>query len=188
MAADAGTVTELGLDEAHPLTVLFGPDGDSNIDSYLAVDDTVVWDALRRIASSGATGALEPIPDVARRIMQREQPKSIDVQWTFPEDSERQRRLTHQLDEQFKDKLNSTVLRDEASLTLYGEIGADDTKAQKRLMILLPNGDLKEITNFRDAMIKGAPDKRQFLRYYFLSESDHEAAQLTAGEVRGGRL
>jgi hypothetical protein len=165
---------------------LLSPGGEGDIDAYLAIDDTVVWDALRRLTASGYGGVSGPA-GVARRIVERRQPKSIDVQWTLPEDQERQRRLGHRLNEQFSKQLGSTVLRDEATLTLYGEIGADDTKAQKRLMILLPNGDPREITDFRDAMVKGTPDKRQFLRYYFLNDSDHDAASQTVNEIKGGK-
>jgi hypothetical protein len=110
------------------------------------------------IAGSSNPGTRH-LADIARRILTRELPKSIDVESEFPEDQERQRRLRHRLDREFSQALNSTVLRDEAVLSLYGEIGADDTKAQKRLMIMLPNGDTREITDFRDAMVKGSPSR-----------------------------
>lgn len=183
-ATEAGTTSTLGLDDSHPLVRHLAVGGDGDIAAYLSIDDSVVCDALRRIAET-SDRSLGGTADVARRIIARRQPKSIDVQWVFPEDLERQRRLRHSLDNQFKDQLHTTVLRDEASLSLYGEIGADDTKAQKRLMILLPNGDPVEITTFRDAMVKGGPEKRPFLRYYFLNDSDHEAALRTVGEIKG---
>lgn len=184
-ATETATTFELGLEDSHPLVRHLAVGGDEDIAAYLSIDDSVVCDALRRTAET-SDRSLGGTADVARRIIGRRQPKSIDVQWVFPEDPERQRRLRHSLNSQFEEQLHTSVLRDEASLTLYGEIGADDTKAQKRLMILLPNGDPVEITTFRDAMVKGAPDKRPFLRYYFLNDSDHEAALHTVGEIKGG--
>lgn len=182
-ATETGSVSKLGLEDSHPLARLLAVGGDVDIEAYRSLDDTVVWDALRRLATSGARAEAA---EVAMRIIARRQPRSIDVQWALPEDQERQRRLRHRLDGQFATQLGITVLRDEATLSLYGEIGADDTKAQKRLMILLPNGDPREITDFRDAMVKGTPDKRQFLRYYFLNDSEYEAAMRTVGEIKGG--
>jgi len=184
MSTEDGTTTKLGLDAAHPLAALLSPGGDTDIAAYLSIDDTIVWDTLRRIAASSDPG-FKATAKVAQRILRRQQPKSIDVQWEFPNDAELQRRLRHKLNEQFKASLQTTVLRDDASLSLYGEIGADDDKAQKRLMILPSSGHPVEITTFRDAMVKPAPDKRQFLRYYFLIESEHGEAMSTVRGMRG---
>jgi hypothetical protein len=74
-----------------------------------------------------------------------------------------------------------------ARLSLYGEIGADDGRAQKRLMIQMSDGNLKEITDFKDAMIAGSQRERNFDRYYFLSELDFKIAKDVADSIRGRR-
>lgn len=183
-AAKAGTISKLGLEQNHPLVVALTASGGGDVENFLSLDDTLVCDVFRRMAAS-TDQSMKRAADIARRFVSRERPRSIDVQSEFPEHQERQRRLGHRLNDQFANQLGKTVLRDEATLSLYGEIGADDTKAQKRLMIQLPNRDTREITDFRDAMVRGSDRGRQFLRYYFLEEADYRAAKATVGEIGG---
>ena len=161
-----------GLTEDHPLVRFFSPDGET-LENYSALDDTVVWGALHALARGG-DGELKTI---ASRILSRAKPLCIDVQHAFPDAPERQRRLKHRLNDRFKGKLNRSVFLDTAKLTLYGEIGADDKKAQKRLMIQLADRELKEITDCPDATITGSTKERPFERYYFLDAADRTVAQ-----------
>ena len=69
------------------------------------------------------------------------------------------------------------MFRDSAKLSIYGEIGADERRAQKRLMILLSDGSVREITDFRDSMVIASDVKRTLERYYFLDRPDHRLAQ-----------
>jgi len=110
----------------------------------------------------------------------------LDVQLTFPQELEFQRGLKHRLDEIFKQELNKLVFRNIAKLSLYGEIGGDDSRAQKRLMIQLPNMHLKEITDFSDRAIAPTSNEKPFERYYFLRESDYRKA-LSAVDDIGAR-
>jgi len=119
-----------GLVEDHPLVRFFSPGGDG-LANYRALDDTVIWGAMHGVAASG-DGEMKRI---ASRVLGREKPICLDIQHAFPEDVERQRRLKRQLDAQFKDRLGRTVFQDTAKLSIYGEIGGDDGRAQKRLMI-----------------------------------------------------
>jgi uncharacterized protein len=77
------------------------------------------------------------------------------------------------------------VFHDSAKLSLYGEIGADDGRAQKRLMIKTSDDNIKEITDFKDATIAGSDRQRAFERYYFLSEGDFQMAENTINTIRG---
>lgn len=72
-------------------------------------------------------------------------------------------------------------------LSLYGPIGADDERAQKRLMILKPDNELTEITDFRDATIVASSRERSFERYYFLNEKDAKKASNETDSLRGRR-
>jgi HD superfamily phosphohydrolase len=170
-----------GLDPENPLVRFFSQDGET-LENYRLLDDVLVWGAIHSLALSGG-GACR---DLASRILNRNRPACVDVQITFPSDVERQRRLKHRLDESFRAELGKTVFRDSAKLSLYGAIGADDNRAQKRLMIQFANRDLKEITDFVDATIAASDRERPFERYYFLNDADcrkaHEAIEAVGGK------
>jgi HD superfamily phosphohydrolase len=161
-----------GLNDDDRLYGFFRKDGES-IENYLALDDAVVWNSIHSVASSG--DGLSQL--VARMLLHRRRLLCLDVQNCFPLDAELQRRLKHQLELQFKADIGSTVFRDTAKLSIYGQIGGDDSRAQKRLMIQLPTGKLKEITGFDDSAIAQSNTERSFERYYFLHESDYKIAQ-----------
>lgn len=179
-AASRGSIA--GLPDDHVLLRFFRPGGDT-LSNYRALDDTVIWGAIHAVAATGAG----PAKTVAGRILGREKPVCLDIQQMFPEDVERQRRLKHQLDARFREQLGETVFGDTAKLSIYGEIGADDDRAQKRLMIQMADGNLKEITDFRDATIAGSDRQRAFERYYFLDVSDAKMAHSAVDSVRGRR-
>lgn len=178
---ESGETKKLNLEDDHALVKFLSPAGET-LENYVALDDSVMWGVIRRLQKC-ADGRLS---EIASRVWTREKPHSIDIQSTFPIDLERQRRAQHALDDLFKNELGLAVFKDDAKLTLYGEIGADDAKAQQRLMIQLRNGDLREITNFTDATIVGSDKGRRFLRYYFLNESDYRKAKAAIEE--GGKL
>jgi uncharacterized protein len=171
-----------GLEEGHPLVRFFSQEGDP-IANYKMLDDAVVWAAMHSVAASGK-GSTRLI---ASRILHREHPICLDIQNAFPEDIEGQRRLKHGLDAKFKSQLTETVFRDAAKLSIYGEVGADDGRAQKRLMIRMSDNKLKEITDFKDATIADSNRQRSFERYYFLNEADFKIAQSVIDSVRGRR-
>jgi len=176
---EAGKVLQ-GLVADHPLVRFFSKDGET-IENYFALDDFVVWGAIHEIGLSG-TGAAQ---DIARRLLERRRLPCLDVQLAFPQEPELQRRLKHRLDDIFKDKLHKSVFRNIAKLSLYGEIGGDDSRAQKRLMIQLPNNKLKEITDFSERAIVQTSSERPFERYYFLTESDYTSAKSTVEQIGG---
>lgn len=169
-SADAGKAL-VGLHDDDCLHQFFSKDGET-IENYLALDDAVVWNSIHRVASLG--DGLAKL--VAGMLLQRRRLLCLDVQNCFPLDAELQRRLKHQLEHQFKDEMQESVFRDTAKLSIYGQIGGDDSRAQKRLMILLPTGKLKEITGFDDSIIVQSTTDRSFERYYFLHESDYKIA------------
>jgi len=169
-----------GLSDQHPLALFFSEGGDTLV-NYRAMDDTVVWGAIHSVANSGAA----PASEIASRILNRERPLCIDVQNTFPEEVELQRRLKRHLDSRFRTQLGTTVFRDTANLSIYGEIGADDSRAQKRLMIQMSDQRIKEITDFKDATIARSDRHRAFERYYFLSQADFIVANSEIDSLRG---
>lgn len=168
-----------GLEPDHSLVRFFTPGGDT-LPNYIALDDTVVWGAIHRIAILGSGLA----QNIAVRLLERDKPQCLDVQVAFPQEAELQRRLKHRLDSQFKPHLGSTVFRDTAKLGLYGEIGGDDSRAHNRLMIQLAGGGLKEITGFLDRTIMPPTSDRPFERYYFLKPADYQKAEETVSQIR----
>lgn len=169
-----------GLPHAHPLVQFFGRDGET-LANYRSLDDSVVIGAMHEIVRSGAGKEA----DFARRFLYREKMHCIDLQNEFPEMKEEIRKFKHAVDARFKESMGSTVFKDEAKLSIYGEIGADDSRAQKRLMIQLPNRSLREITDFADATIQTSIRQRNFERYYFVNYADFKLASDMAVEIRG---
>jgi hypothetical protein len=161
-----------GLADDHPLVQFFWPGGDT-VQNHRGLDDTVVWGALHSLARSGKDEAKE----LSLCLLDRRKPRCLDVSQTFPDDPERQRRLKKRLDAQFKERLGTRVFRDTARLSIYGEIGADDRRAQKRLMIWLSAYSIREITNFTDATVRGGDMSRSLERYYFLDDQDRGLAE-----------
>lgn len=171
-----------GLDSEHPLLRFFSENGE-NLENYRLLDDAAIWGVIHSLARIGSGCSKE----FALRILERQKPLTMDIQVEFPSDLERQRRLKHRLDALFKNEIGKTVFRDVAKLTLYGAIGADDSRAQKRLMIQLANGDPIEITNFADATIAQSSNERSFERYYFLNDSDRRKATEAVEMISGRR-
>jgi len=171
-----------GLAAEHPLVCFFSKGGET-LENYRRLDDVLVWGAIHSLATDGE-GECQ---NFAQRILHRQRPACLDIQTAFPSDAERQRRLKHSLNDTFKAELGKTVFLDSASLSLYGAVGADDSHAQKRLMIQLANGDLKEITDFVDATIAGSDRRRPFDRYFFLNDSDCKKALSAVDAIDGRR-
>lgn len=178
-AALSGAHDQVGLPVDNPIMTFFGPGGET-VSNYLKLDDTVVWGAIEQLEHSPN----EDMVLLASRLRSRDNAPCIDVQNWFVDDTEKQRRARHKIEEMCKDKFGSSVFKDEAALTLYGEIGADDTKAHKRLMVQLSDGRTREITDLRDATIAGSEKKRFFHRYYFLREEECERCKNELEEIR----
>lgn len=170
------------LGDDHPLVAFFSPNGET-LENYLALDDMVVWGAIHQIARRGNGYA----QDIALRLIERDKPLCLDVQVQFPEEPEKQRRLKRRLDDQFRDQIGTTIFRDVARLSLYGEIGDDDERAQKRLMIQLSTGAIREITSFMSSTITSKATDRPFERYYFIEDALRAQAQTVVEEIRRHR-
>lgn len=168
------------LRDDHPLVKFFGKNGDT-LENYRSLDDTVVMGAIHEVARIGVGSEAE----FARRILGRDRMFCLDVEHAFPGAKEEARRFKHALDAKFSEKLGISVFKDEAKLSLYGEIGADDSRAQKRLMVQLPNHKLREITDFVDATIATSNRTKNFERYYFVKEADFKVASQIAREIAG---
>lgn len=83
-----------GLSEENVLCRFFSPGGDS-LQNYRLLDDTVVLSAIQQVAWFGEDAE----SDIAKMFLSRTRPWCIDVQHEFPQQTEEQRKLKHQLGE-----------------------------------------------------------------------------------------
>jgi len=90
--------------------------------------------------------------------------------------------LKHALDAKFESQLSDNVFRDRAELSIYGEIGADDGRAQKRLMIRMPDQRLKEITQ----LLPGPTENARLNVTTFLVKRISESRNLSSIRSEGG--
>ena len=174
----AGRASSLGIDPEHPLARFISGESETLAD-YLRLDDAVVWgviDTLTRCSN-------QRISKISSRLRSREKPLALDIHTRFPDNKEHQRKARHLLEKMFAAKIGTDVFRDEAELGVYGTQGADDQKAQMRLMIQLQSGDIREITDFKETVIAEANLKQSLLRYYFLNQSDFDSASDEVGRI-----
>lgn len=77
------------------------------------------------------------------------------------------------------------VIKDEdASVTLYTQIGGDEDRMHKKLHILDARGP-REIAEL-SSIIEGLAVKRRFVRYYFANETDRDRARKLGGRGKTG--
>lgn len=169
LVADASANEEfmaIGLDARDPLIAFFGPTG-GTIEQYLALDDSAVWAAANRIARSEDPQAAE----LARRLIDRKRLFCLDLESRYPrregdtmaETEARWREEAERIDNIVGG--DPTVVKDVVTFGSYGQIGADQTQAHKRLMILVDDGPPREITALSD--IVSPLSRRELIRYYF---------------------
>jgi hypothetical protein len=174
-----GAAKESGLDETHPLLRFFAERGAALVD-YLALDDTVVLGALERMIRAADSA----IADVAARLRERRLYKTLDLRATFGADEGSQRQAARRIDRHFAGQLNDgTVIKDQdASVSIYTQIGGDDERAHKKLHILDAKGP-REITEI-SRIIGPLGHKTQFTRYYFAHDSDRELARSSRRDMK----
>lgn len=177
-ATTRGEANALGLDRDDPLVRFFSPGGET-LAQFLALDDAVVWAAVGRIARANAGRASE----LAARFQNRKPLRALDVAGACPRRAGEtlveleQRRQQHidRLDAFCAELPSGAALKDVAPLSIYSEIGADQTKAHKRLSILA-DGTPREITQLSD-VVSALQPKRNLVRFYFVDESHRTRAQ-----------
>ncbi len=186
------SVSELtGLPAQHPLIVFFGkrPDIEESearrvelekeaLACYLLLDDTAIMGSLdeMRLAKD------EIIADLACRLLERRLYKTLDIAH-FGQEEGRQKMNARRIEKEFAAQIGAaSVLKDEeATISIYTQIGGDDERTHKKLHIL-DAGKPKEITAL-SRLVGALEDKKTFTRYYFDSESDREAARNPRGRA-----
>lgn len=164
--AKAKTGADVGLSDDHPMMQFF-EQSDPTADDYFYLDDSVVWGAIGLIAE-----AKDPrLADLADRILSRRLFYSLDIESDFGDGGEAKRGAIRRIEQTFSEKMKTSVLKDKIVFSAYGEIGADDVKAHKRLMIATGDHDIEEISE-QSKVIDSLIKPRELNRYYFEDESD----------------
>jgi HD superfamily phosphohydrolase len=169
----------LNLDKYDPLVRFFSA-GEASVESYLALDDVAVWSAFARIADCADRDAR----DFAQRLRDRHPCKALDINAAYParpgeepeQVEERRQREILRIEQEFQAKLGHTVFKDTAPISIYGEIGADQTKTHKMLSIQLRDRSTREITELSPT-IRTLSKKRTIVRFYFLDGAEHDRAR-----------
>ena len=180
-AAKQGTVRQTGLAATHPLICFFARDG-ATLENYLALDDIVVADAIRRLSSAPDPG----LAALARRLRDRDLYKTLDLV-SFGHDQGVQMREARRIDRDFKAKIDAEqIIKDEsAAVSIYTQIGGDHERAHKRLHILDARKGPVEITDV-SPLIRTLREPKKFTRYDFEQGADRDMARQRRREHHEG--
>jgi HD superfamily phosphohydrolase len=170
---------QLNLDAADPLVRFFGA-GDESVENYLELDDFIVWSSFAKIANCADATAR----DLAQRLRGRHPCKVLDINTAYPGDvgeepeqtEMRRQREILRIEDQFRGQMDKSVFKDSASISIYGEIGADQTKTHKMLSIQLRDRSTREITKLSPT-IRALSKKRTIVRFYFLDGAERDRAR-----------
>lgn len=170
--AEAGAPPEAcGLQADHPIVRFFAPSGET-LETYLALDDGVVWGGIEAM-----TRATDPeVSELAERLRTRRLYKTLDLA-SFGADEGRQRHKARRIDTQFQaEREAGSIVKDEdARISIYTQIGGDDDRMHKKLHVL-DGGTPTEISRL-SKVVEALATPRVFTRYYFESESHRDAAK-----------
>jgi HD superfamily phosphohydrolase len=173
LADIAETMTDVagrtGLEADHPL-ISFFTSPEPTVEQYLALDDIVVLAALPRMAR----GSDEQLAELATRLVQRKLYKTLDSR-SFDTDPKWQIAGVRKLDRWANENQIVRIKDEDARLTIYNEVGGDEEKAHKKLRILNPDGQIREITEVSSYLKEVA--KISLTRYYFRNHDDRETAR-----------
>ena len=162
-----------GLDSHNPL-VRFLSDG--TLDSYRRLDDTIVWGVLHALASRDDAGTSTSLSQLSRRVLERKVPACLDITRRIAQ-AKGQRNFKNKMNERFGESIGETIFFDVSPVSLYKEVGGNLDAQHESLMFQLPSRELLEITELHDSIITSLRPIERLERYYFLEESEYEAAR-----------
>jgi uncharacterized protein len=182
-AATARARKQLGLDRDNPLVRFFSKMGET-VENYLALDDFEVWSAIGRISKGENHDAAE----LAQRLLERRLYKVLDINTEYPvepgeeldQTEERRRRAIRRIEDNLTEEQRNAVLRDPGAISIYGEIGGDQTKAHKMLSILLKDGTTTREITVLSPIIRTLGKPRTLVRFYLPTKAMRD--RVRAGE------
>jgi uncharacterized protein len=174
-ARSKGAPKKTGLPGDHPLLLFFAR---GDLESYLALDDSVLWGGLEAMTRAQDTS----VSALAGRLRARDLYKTLDIA-RFGADAGMQARWAREIDKRFKAEIEArTALKDEAAkLSIYTQIGGDEDRMHKKLHVL--DGARPVEISKQSNIVAALVASKGFTRYYFSTESDRNAAT----DLRRGR-
>ncbi|PXW54640.1 metal dependent phosphohydrolase [Chelatococcus asaccharovorans] len=172
--ASKGARADLPVSVDHPLRVYYA-NPTPDLDSYIALDDTVVWNALEVSAAKG-NGKIQ---DFADRICSRKILKCVTIDIVNPQEADKARR--RYIDENMKDQIGVSVFEDRANLAIYKDPSKETVKPHKRVHIRRDGGKVVDITSLSKP-VAALYQEQEILRYYFANESDRVSVLNVTGE------
>ena len=158
-----GDVAPSGLPEDHALVRYLGDD--PNTETYLALDDAVIWSALAPMARAED----QVIAGLASRLRDRRLYKCLDVgvlaQGAGGDSLQRFRRCLKDQASNLGLEEGTTLFSDEAKITAYGVYSFDEPGALQKVLIGEKEGDKKEDIAVRSKVVAAISEERLFRVY-----------------------
>ena len=170
-----GSKANLAVPKDHPLRAYYSK-STPDLQSYLALDDAVVWSALEITAVKGKG----LIRDFAERICSRKILKGVTIDMVNPQPNDIARRKF--IDQNMKDEIGKSVFEDRAPLSIYKDPSKETVKPHKRVHIRRDCGKVADITSLSKP-IAALYQEQEILRYYFLNENDRRKVLDVTGEI-----
>lgn len=178
IANSSDTASEFNLTNDHALVSFFK--NEETIDSYLELDDFVIWDAIKTISKSTTN---IPVAELSKRLLNRNHLHALDVSFFCGNDEEQLRNFTQRIEKHAGDELGISIFKDAPSANLYSAFDGKAGKVHKVIRVLDGHGQQKEIHEFADTIISSRLTKKiPLIRYYFLSA---EAKLVAEKAMRG---
>lgn len=168
-----GDFQAAGLGPNSPLTRFFADGGDT-VPNYLDLDDTVMWAALNEMRFSND----QVLAELAGRLHCRKLYRCLDLTAELADrDDDEIREVERSIQRAAGERLGVEVLKDQAPLSLYGIVGADDEKSHKKLRILTGDGRVREIAHV-SKLVDWTKANKKLTRFY--ASSPEVLAELRA--------
>lgn len=161
-----GDRADLAVPLDHPLRVYFAkpiPD----LESYVGLDDAVVWGALELSAARGNG----QIREFAERICSRRIMKGVAIDMVNPQSIDYARRTY--INENLRGKFGTIIFEDRAPLSIYKDPSKETVKPHKRVYIRRDGGKVVDIASL-SRPIAALYQEQEVLRYYFINENDRK--------------
>lgn len=169
-----GVEANLAVPQDHPLRTYYAKDT-PDLESYIALDDAVVWSALEISAVKGKGS----IREFAHRICSRKILKALSIDMVNPQPTDIARRKY--LNQHMKDEVGKSIFEDRAPLSIYKDPSKETVKPHKRVYMRRDGGKVVDITSLSKAVAALFEDQ-EILRYYFLNEDDRQTVLNITGE------
>jgi hypothetical protein len=172
--AAKGSRAKLPVHKDHPLRAYYAK-ATPTIESYVALDDAVVWSALEICATNGDG----QIREFANRVCSRNILRGIAIDTENPQKADLARRRF--IEENFKSEIGVSVFQDKAPLSIYKDPRRENVAPHKRVYIQRAGGRVVDIASLSKPAA-ALLESQDTLRFYFLNQDDLKKVKAISGE------